>query len=175
MAPPLSDGSKTPSRNATAATAETGPHMRRLWQIRYLKPAVSDLEGGSRSANCAGRPVLTYTPRIEPFLGTGLPLLSRLTTKNPFDTGGCHPYDRQSADLSTSPACTLLHRQWRSELLHLSIRLIHIVGHQLFHHPMVDWNLWSPERSIHIQIIIIPTRCYRFLVFLTPTDALLNN
>ena len=55
---------------------------------------LSDLKGGSRSASCTVRPILTAAPRIEPFLGTGLPLLARRTTKNLFETRGCYLDDR---------------------------------------------------------------------------------
>ena len=63
----------------------------------FRRLSLSDLEGRSRSASRALRPVLTTAPRIEPFLGTGLPLLARRTTKSLFETRGCYPDDRQSA------------------------------------------------------------------------------
>jgi hypothetical protein len=65
--------------------------------VRGRDQPLSDLEGRRRSASCAVRPVLTAAPRIEPFLGTGLPLLPRRTTKNLLETRGCYPDDRQTA------------------------------------------------------------------------------
>jgi hypothetical protein len=65
--------------------------------LALLRLSLSDLEGGSRSASCAARPIPTAAPRIEPFRGTDLPLLSRHATKSLFETGGRYPDDRQSA------------------------------------------------------------------------------
>ena len=60
----------------------------------FRRLSLSDLEGRSRSASRALRPVLMAARRIEPFLRTGLPLLPRRTTKNLFETRGCYPDDR---------------------------------------------------------------------------------
>jgi hypothetical protein len=60
----------------------------------FRRLSLSDLEGRSRGASRALRPVLMAARRIEPFLRTGLPLLPRGTTKNLFETRGCYPDDR---------------------------------------------------------------------------------
>ncbi len=60
----------------------------------FCRLSLSNLEGGSRSASRALRPVFMAARRIEPFLRTSQPLLPRRTTKNLFEARGCYPDDR---------------------------------------------------------------------------------
>ena len=52
------------------------------------------LKAAAAAPTAPVRPILTAAPRIEPFLGTGLPLLPRRTTKNLFETRGCYLDER---------------------------------------------------------------------------------
>ena len=56
-----------------------------------------DLEGRSRGAGRALRPVLMAARRIDPFRRTALPLLPRRAAEDPLETRGCYLDDRQAA------------------------------------------------------------------------------